>query len=98
MGDIRNPKLLKLKGWMFLFLGTVAACLLIAESDPWKESVLIAICVWSFCRFYYFAFYVLEHYADPDFRYAGLFDLAKYLLGSKTAGSRKLKKADRSSI
>jgi hypothetical protein len=45
--------------------------------------VLLVICVWAFCRFYYFAFYVLEHYADPNFRYAGLLDLLRYLLGSK---------------
>jgi hypothetical protein len=35
------------------------------------------------CRAYYFCFYVLEHYADPTFRYAGLLDLFRYLTGFK---------------
>jgi hypothetical protein len=25
-----------------------------------------------FCRFYYFAFYVIEHYVDPGYRFSGL--------------------------
>jgi hypothetical protein len=36
--------------------------------------------VWASCRFYYFLFYVLEHYVDPTMRYAGLLDL---LMGMK---------------
>lgn len=45
--------------------------------------LLLLICIWAFSRFYYFAFYVLHHYADPDFRYAGLWDLMKYLVSKK---------------
>jgi hypothetical protein len=37
--------------------------------------VLLALLVWSSCRFYYFLFYVLEKYVDPGLRYAGLFAL-----------------------
>jgi hypothetical protein len=36
---------------------------------------LLALLVWASCRFYYFLFYVLEHYVDRTMRYAGLFDL-----------------------
>jgi len=36
--------------------------------------------VWGFARFYYFAFYVIEHYVDPTYRFAGLIAFAQYLL------------------
>lgn len=78
--DIKKPGILKLKGLLFLFLGLLSAAILYMLAPDWKVMVLLGICVWSFARFYYFAFYVLEKYADPEFRYAGLFDLLKYLL------------------
>ena len=85
--DIKNPKLLKAKGILFLLLGILAATLLLLLVPDWRVAVLLAIIVWAFCRFYYFAFYVLHHYADPDFKYSGLGDLAKYLLGKKKGDS-----------
>jgi hypothetical protein len=39
--------------------------------------------VWSFCRFYYFAFYVIEHYVDPSYRFSGLLSFALYLIQKK---------------
>lgn len=77
--DITNPTLLKLKGLLFLLLGLMSGGCLLALFPEWQTLLLLVICVWSFCRFYYFAFYVLEHYADPTFRYAGMLDLLKYL-------------------
>jgi hypothetical protein len=41
---------------------------------------LLVISVWSFCRFYYFAFYVIEHYVDSGYRFSGLWSFAVYLL------------------
>jgi hypothetical protein len=41
---------------------------------------MLAIAIWSFCRAYYFAFYVIQHYTDPQFRFAGLLSFAQYLL------------------
>jgi hypothetical protein len=81
--EIRNPKILKLKGVLFLLLGVLSGGLLLVMAPDWKVLLLLAISVWAFSRFYYFAFYVLEHYADPDFRYSGLLDLIRYLLTSK---------------
>lgn len=78
--DIKSPRILKLKGLLFLFLGFLSAGILYLIAPDWKVMVLLAISAWSFARFYYFAFYVLEHYADPNFRYSGLWDLLKYLL------------------
>ena len=70
--DITNPKLLKLKGVLFLILGVLSSALLIAIAADWRVVPLLAISVWAFARFYSFAFYVLEHYADREFRYSGL--------------------------
>ena len=40
----------------------------------------LAICVWCFARFYYFAFYVIEHYTDPGYRFAGLWSFVQYMV------------------
>jgi hypothetical protein len=44
-----------------------------------RNALLLAIVIWSFCRFYYFAFYVLERYVDPSYRFSGLWSLGVYL-------------------
>jgi len=80
MADIRSPKLLYLKGALFLFLGMLSAGLLLAEHADWKFAALLALAIWSFARAYYFVFYVIEHYIDPGFKFAGLWDFARYLL------------------
>ena len=80
MSDLKSPTLIYLKGILFLLAGCIAAGLLIAESPTLKVALLLAICIWSFCRAYYFAFYVIEHYVDPRFKFAGLTAFALYLL------------------
>ena len=32
----------------------------------------LALVIWCFCRFYYFAFYVIERYVDPGYKFSGL--------------------------
>jgi len=64
-------------------LDLLAAGLLIYMSQEWITVGLLLIVIWAFCRFYYFAFYVLHHYADKSFNYAGLLHLIRYLLGKK---------------
>jgi hypothetical protein len=45
-----------------------------------KAALLLTVSVWSFCRCYYFAFYVIERYMDPSYRFSGLMSVARYLL------------------
>jgi hypothetical protein len=78
MADIRSPRLLYLKGALFVALGVLASGLLLAEAPSLRIAVLLAIAIWAFARAYYFAFYVVEHYADPEYRFAGLFDFLRY--------------------
>lgn len=80
MADLKNPRIIKLKGFLFLVLGLFSSVLLLLPELSLRNIVLLAIAVWSFCRFYYFAFYVIEHYVDPGFRFAGLWDFARYVI------------------
>jgi len=79
MGDLTNPKVIKLKGGLFLFSGVLASILLLVDAPTLRDAALLLIAIWSFCRFYYFAFYVIEHYVDPGYRFAGLGDFGRYL-------------------
>ncbi len=86
MKDLTDPRWIKLKGMLFLVVGLLTSLLLMLEHPTAKVAVLLAICVWCFCRFYYFAFYVIEHYVDPGYRFSGLLSFARYLLQRKRAG------------
>jgi hypothetical protein len=80
MTDITNPRLIKLKGILFLLVGLFAAVLLLLDHPSLKAAVLLTIAVWCFCRFYYFAFYVIEHYVDSRYRFSGLWSFFRYLV------------------
>ncbi|EMI20178.1 putative membrane protein [Rhodopirellula maiorica SM1] len=71
------------KGMLFLALGILASAMLIANTPTMQVVVLLGISIWAFCRFYYFAFYVIEHYVDPEFKFAGLIAFTRYLLRRK---------------
>ncbi|MBB6431056.1 hypothetical protein [Algisphaera agarilytica] len=78
--DLQSKILILLKGWLFLLGGLLASAALLIEHFHWKTALLLGLAVWCFARFYYFAFYVIEHYVDPDYRFAGLWDFFKYSL------------------
>jgi len=79
MKDLTNAAWIKFKGLLFLLLGLAAATLLILDNPSWRTAGLLALVIWCFCRFYYFAFYVIEKYVDPGYRFSGLWSFAKYL-------------------
>ena len=76
--DITSHRLIKLKGLLFLLIGLLAAALVVVEHPTLEIAVLLAIAVWCFWRFYYFAFYVIEHYVDGNYRFSGLWSFARY--------------------
>ena len=80
MKDLTNPFWIKLKGLLFLLIGITAAALVVLDNLKWQTALLLALAIWSFCRFYYFAFYVIEKYVDPNYKFSGLISFAKYLL------------------
>ena len=65
--------------WYF-GIALLSAGLLWIETPTLKFAVLLALTIGEFCRAYYFAFYVLERYVDPQFRFAGLGSFLLYLL------------------
>ena len=84
-GDLESAKLMYLKAILFLVAGTVAAGGILLENLRWRTALLLGIAIWSFCRLYYFAFYVIEHYVDGSFKFAGLGSFLLYLFRSRKA-------------
>lgn len=80
MADIKDPRLLYAKGVLFLVLGILSSLLIFLEQPTLKVALLLAVAIWSFARAYYFAFYVVEHYADPGYKFAGLWSFLRYAL------------------
>jgi hypothetical protein len=81
--DLTNPNWIKFKGLLFLLLGVSASVLLVLDAGSLKVALLLALAVWCFCRSYYFAFYVIEHYVDPSYRFSGLGSFLVYLWRSR---------------
>ena len=89
MGDIKSPRLIYIKGFLFLFTGLMAVLALIVENPNLRDTFLLLVAIWSFARFYYFAFYVIEHYVDPVYRFAGIWSFCLYLLHRRSHPGRK---------
>jgi hypothetical protein len=85
MADLKNPGLIYLKGALFLVLGLTASALLLLEHPGVRTAALLALTIWAFARAYYFAFYVVQHYVDSSFRFAGLLHFVRYLLRGRSA-------------
>jgi hypothetical protein len=83
MTDITNTKLIIFKGFLFLLVGLLSSALIILEHPTLKVILLLIIAIWSFARFYYFSFYVIEHYVDSRYKFSGLWSFAQYLLKRK---------------
>ena len=83
MVDLTSKTAICLKAVLFLVIGGTSAALLVVQTPTLQTALLLWLVIWSFCRAYYFAFYVIEHYVDPRFRFAGLFDFARYMLRRK---------------
>jgi hypothetical protein len=83
MQDLTSPRWIKFKGLLFLAVGILSSVLLVLEEPTVRVVLLLILTIWCFCRSYYFAFYVIEHYVDPAFRFSGLFAFLRYLCGRK---------------
>jgi hypothetical protein len=87
MVDLTNPRLIYAKGFLFLLAGLLAASLLVLAMPTWRNVMLLCMTVWCFCRFYFFVFYVIEHYVDGSYRFAGLFDFVRYCMKRSADGA-----------
>ena len=70
-----------LKAILLLGIGLLASTILLIDHPSWRAAALLGAAVWGFCRAYYFAFYVIEHYIDPQYKFAGLISFVRYAMG-----------------
>ena len=83
MSNIQDPRLLWLKGGLFVLLGLISLGLVVLLSGNFFVVLATLIAIWAFCRAYYFAFYVVERYIDRRYRFAGLTSVLNYWLSTK---------------
>lgn len=87
MGDLKDARLIYLKGFLFLITGLLSAAGILVESPTMRTAFLLFIAIWSFCRLYYFLFYVIEKYVDGNYRFAGIYSFLMYVLHKRRSGS-----------
>jgi hypothetical protein len=90
MSDIKDSRLLWAKFVLFLLAGLLAATTALVLFPSARLALLMAIAVWSFCRAYFFAFYVIERYIDPSFRFAGLWSIVRYAVRHRVFTQRQV--------
>lgn len=83
MPDLKNPSVIYFKGILFLLGCLIASGLILFEHPDVRTAGLLAIAIWCAARFYYFLFYVIEHYVDRQFRFAGICSFVMYLVQKK---------------
>jgi cupin 2 domain-containing protein len=80
--DIQSPRLLCFKGGLFGLLAVMSGTLTVLTGHFLYEIGMLAVCIWSSCRFYYFFFYVLDHYIGSN-KNAGVFSMLLKWYGKK---------------
>jgi len=83
MKDLTNLRWIKFKGILFLVVGLLSFVLIVVAHPEIVNVLLLCVTIWCFCRFYYFAFYVIEHYVDSTYRFSGLWSFARYLFSRR---------------
>ncbi len=77
--DYSNNKLIILKGWIFLLIAVLSLVLLVLKDPSLATIAILVIVIWSFARFYYFMFYVVQNYIDRNYKYTGPVSFIKFL-------------------
>lgn len=83
LGDIKSNRLIVIKGLLFLLLGLLSLAAVAILSRDWRIVFCAIVAAWAFSRFYYFAFYVIEKYVDPSYKFAGLGSFLLWLFKRK---------------
>lgn len=79
MRDLQSSRWMWVKAALFLLIGIASSTLILVLLPDLRVLVLLLLAIWSFCRAYYFAFYVIERYIDPTFRFSGLISMLRHL-------------------
>ena len=80
MRDLTDPRWMYTKAALLLLGGLLSCAILLLDCFSWRRAAVLVVGIWCFCRAYYFAFYVIEHYIDPGYKFAGLSSFIRYLL------------------
>ena len=83
MTDLKSSGWIYFKGFLFLFGTVLASVIIILERPTAKVVLLVLIAVWCSARFYYFMFYVIEHYVDHEYKFAGVGSFLRYLIAKR---------------
>lgn len=94
MGDLKDPRLIYLKGLLFLLGSLMASGILLLEHASLRTAILLGTAIWCSARFYYFLFYVIEHYVDDRYRFAGAGSFLVYLWRTRSAGRNRPSNVD----
>lgn len=79
MVDLKDARLMYLKGIGFLAILMSSVLVILLENFSWKLAILLGLVIWSSARLYYLMFYVIEKYVDPTYRFSGIMSFVKYL-------------------
>ncbi len=85
--DLKSEWMLLLKVGLFVCLLVLGGWLNLLAQDLGLRAVSLVIVIWSAARLYYFLFYVIEKYIDPDFRFSSVFSAVLYLVRRWRAAS-----------
>ncbi len=80
MRDLQSHRWMWIKAVLFLVIGVVSCALILVEYPDLRVAALLLLAIWAFCRAYYFAFYVIEKYIDPSYRFSGIFSAVRFLI------------------
>ena len=80
MRDLQSHRWMGIKAALFLVIGVISCTLILVEVPNLRIAALLVVAIWAFCRAYYFAFYVIEKYVDPAYRFSGLFSILRALV------------------
>jgi hypothetical protein len=78
--DLASASAIYAKGILFVVMSILAAMLLLLQQPNLSTALLLVVVAWASARAYYFAFYVIERYVDPSFRYSGIVSLLTYIV------------------
>ena len=88
MADLQNPRLIYLKGFLFLAIVACSCAMLFLSAPSWQTGVLLVLVIWGSARAYYFMFYVIEKYVDSRYRFSGVISFVKYMLHERARDDR----------
>ena len=81
-GDL-STKWIYIKGALFLAILIVSSVLLVLADEIVQRILLVPLLIWSSARFYYFMFYVIEHYVDPGYKFSGIGSFLKFIINRR---------------